>query len=298
MKITTRIITSALAAVMLVSGGALPAAAEGVAPVRESMAFSAVGGLATPKFTNVSKGRTHIRLTWKKVKGASGYKIYRKYQGRYELIETVKGGGVTSVRLGGFESRTRYSFKIRAYKKSGGRTTFSQYSPAKIVTTKFGKVTDEFRSSVFSLKYEPDKWEVHELYPDDDSPGAKKIDCEYIRSGKDDDDCLYNAETIISAVKLKKKDKNKSLKYFVKKICGEEAHYHVYYDVDYGRISGAKCAFLTEMDKEDDYPDVVIIVRDGYFYRYTISILEGFKDADDWYDQIFCLLNDVKLGSE
>ena len=90
---TKRAASALCAAVMALSMAGVPAAAESVS-TREPAAFSAVGGLAAPKFTGVTKGRHHIRFNWSKVSGASGYKIYRKFQGKFELIKTVKGASV------------------------------------------------------------------------------------------------------------------------------------------------------------------------------------------------------------
>ena len=281
---TKRAASALCAAVMALSMAGVPAAAESVS-TREPAAFSAVGGLAAPKFTGVTKGRHHIRFNWSKVSGASGYKIYRKFQGRFELIKTVKGGNVTSVRLGDFESRTRYTFKIRAYKKSGGKTTLSAYSPAKIATTKFGDVTDEFKCTAFSLKYEPEKWEVNRYYTDDCLRSPK------IRS-------RYALRASVYSKKLSATEKEKGLKYIVDQFCEEEAPYHEYYDVKYGVFSGRKCAFLTEMDEDDDYPDRIFLCKGNRFYRLTISIGSFSEEADDYYDQAICLLNDVYFGNK
>ena len=93
MKKTTRIITSALASVMLVSGGTLPAAAEVGTLGSESEGYAySIGGLATPKIVSTSRGRAHIKLRWSKVKGAFGYRIYRKTStGSYKWVRTVNG---------------------------------------------------------------------------------------------------------------------------------------------------------------------------------------------------------------
>lgn len=292
---TKRAASALCAAVMALSMAGVPAAAESVS-TREPAAFSAVGGLAAPKFTGVTKGRHHIRFNWSKVSGASGYKIYRKFQGKFELIKTVKGGNVTSVRLGDFESRTRYTFKIRAYKKSGGKTTLSAYSPAKVATTKFGDVTDEFKCTAFSLKYEPEKWKVRRFYTDDEQPGSVLIQCDCLRSPKIRSQ--YALRAAVYSKKLSATEKEKGLKYIVDQFCEEEAPYHDYYDVKYGVFSGRKCAFLTEMDEDDDYPDRIFLCKGNRFYELTIDIGSFSEEADDYYDQAICLLNDVYFGNK
>ena len=91
--------------------------------------------LSKPSFVrakNVSKKA--VKLEWKKLKGASGYQIYRGMakNGKYKLIKTTKGQGYS------FTDRTvtknkSYYYKIRAYRKVGNKTVRSPYSVIKMV---------------------------------------------------------------------------------------------------------------------------------------------------------------------
>ena len=76
-----------------------------------------------------------ITLSWKKVKGVTGYQIYKydKKSRKYKLCKTVKGETVTISKLA---KGTSYKFKIRAYKKDKVSTFYGNYSKALRVKTK------------------------------------------------------------------------------------------------------------------------------------------------------------------
>ena len=111
----TKIISAALAALMLTSGAIAPVSAAAETPPESAVGYS-VSALSKPVITKASKGRTHIKLTWKKVNGASGYRVYRKTRtGSYKWVKTVKGADNLTVLMDGFNSHTKYTFKVRAY---------------------------------------------------------------------------------------------------------------------------------------------------------------------------------------
>ena len=73
-----------------------------------------------------------VKLTWKKVKNATGYQVYvRKGSGAYKLQKSPKTNKAT---LSGLKSGNKYAIKIRAYRISKGKKTFGNYS--KIVSYK------------------------------------------------------------------------------------------------------------------------------------------------------------------
>ena len=100
-------------------------------------------------FTKVaSASYDKLRLSWEPMSGVDGYQIYRatsKY-GKYAKIATVKGASSATYTDTGRTCGTRYYYKLRAYKKIGGKTVSSKYStvlsayakPAKV------KVTDAY----------------------------------------------------------------------------------------------------------------------------------------------------------
>ena len=103
-------------------------------------------------FTKVtSASYDKLRLSWEPMSGVDGYQIYRatSKSGKYAKIATVKGASNATYTNTGRTCGTRYYYKLRAYKKIGGKTVYSKYSailsayakPAKV------KVTDAYASS-------------------------------------------------------------------------------------------------------------------------------------------------------
>ena len=92
-----------------------------------------------------------LRLSWEPLSGVDGYQIYRatSKSGKYAKIATVKGASSATYTDTGRTCGTRYYYKLRAYKKIGGKTVYSKYSailsayakPAKV------KVTDAYAPS-------------------------------------------------------------------------------------------------------------------------------------------------------
>ncbi len=103
-------------------------------------------------FTKVaSASYDKLRLSWEPMSGVDGYQIYRatSKSGKYAKIATVKGASSATYTDAGRTCGTRYYYKLRAYKKIGGKTVYSKYSaiqsayakPAKV------KVTDAYAPS-------------------------------------------------------------------------------------------------------------------------------------------------------
>ena len=100
-------------------------------------------------FTKVaSASYDKLRLSWEPLSGVDGYQIYRatSKSGKYAKIATVKDASSATYTDTGRTCGTRYYYKLRAYKKIGGKTVYSKYSailsayakPAKV------KVTDAY----------------------------------------------------------------------------------------------------------------------------------------------------------
>lgn len=89
-----------------------------------------------------SSSYSKIKLTWDKTEGASGYKVYRatSKNGKYKLIKTVKGSDTTTYTNTGRTTGKTYYYKIRAYKVSGGKTTYSKYSAVRSAYARPNKV--------------------------------------------------------------------------------------------------------------------------------------------------------------
>ena len=81
------------------------------------------------------RGKRKNKLSWKKVKGASGYELYVKYPGQnnFELAVT-KGAKIKSVTHKGLTKKKKYKYKLRAYVQVG---TVRSYGPfSKTLTAK------------------------------------------------------------------------------------------------------------------------------------------------------------------
>ncbi len=81
----------------------------------------------------IKKGAT---LSWNKVKGATGYVIYRydTDKKKYVKVKTVKGKSSATVKK--LSANKKYKFTVRAYKVKAGTRFYSKYSKAKTVKVK------------------------------------------------------------------------------------------------------------------------------------------------------------------
>lgn len=79
-----------------------------------------------------------VRITWKRVKGANGYELYRstKKNGKYSKIKTVKKSGTVKYTDSRIKKKKQYYYKIRAYKKVNGKKYYSLFSDRKGIKIK------------------------------------------------------------------------------------------------------------------------------------------------------------------
>lgn len=85
---------------------------------------------AKPTVTLNSSKAKQIKVSWKKVSGASGYEIYRatSKNGKYKKVTTVKKGSTTSYTNKKLTSKKTYYYKVRAYRTVKGKKVYSSYS--------------------------------------------------------------------------------------------------------------------------------------------------------------------------
>ena len=86
--------------------------------------------LAKPTLVKVtSVGYNSVKLTWKMVKGANGYVIYRKTgSGSYKKIAKVSKNTTTTYTDKSLKCGTVYTYTVAAYKTQDGRTTTGAYN--------------------------------------------------------------------------------------------------------------------------------------------------------------------------
>jgi len=79
------------------------------------------------KLTNSSA--TSLKISWSKVKNASGYEIYRaaSKSGTYKKIKTITSGTATSYTNVKLTNNKTYYYKIRAYKTVSGNKKYGSY---------------------------------------------------------------------------------------------------------------------------------------------------------------------------
>ena len=80
-------------------------------------------------------GSKSFKVKWKKVSGASGYKVSYKL-GKKTKNKTVKSGKKVSLKVKKLTSGKTYTVKVRAWKKVNGKKYYGKWSKAKKVTVK------------------------------------------------------------------------------------------------------------------------------------------------------------------
>lgn len=100
--------------------------------------ITAPGKVSLTSAKQKSKTSKKVVLKWKKVKDATGYKVYMKTgkNGKYKLVKTLKKNNKVSYTTGKLKSKKTYYFKVRAYKTASGKTANGKYSKVKKVTVK------------------------------------------------------------------------------------------------------------------------------------------------------------------
>lgn len=74
-----------------------------------------------------------VKLTWKKA-NADGYEIYMKTgSGKYKKVKTIKKAATTTYTVKKLKKNKKYSFKVRAYNKSGSEKKYGKYSAVKSI---------------------------------------------------------------------------------------------------------------------------------------------------------------------
>lgn len=114
-----------MAAILMGTGAVVPAAENmGIfsqtAIVAEAASVGKVTGLKSKTLSN-----SEIQLNWSKVKGASGYTVYMRKNGKYNKLGDCKGTSYTVKKL---PNATRENFKVRAYKTVKGKKVYGEYS--------------------------------------------------------------------------------------------------------------------------------------------------------------------------
>lgn len=97
---------------------------------------TSVNALAKPVVSAQKRTKTTVMLTFKKIKGADSYIIYRSKtkSGKYKKIATTSSG---KYKVKNLKANSRYYFKVAAVKKKTGKVVSKRYSkPVKVAKYK------------------------------------------------------------------------------------------------------------------------------------------------------------------
>lgn len=96
-----------------------------------AVSFAASKNPAATKKISTSVTATSIKLTWSKVSGASGYRVYQYKDKKWVAIKSETTSNTYTIKS--LKPATSYKFAVKTYKKSGGKT---YWSDSKKITVK------------------------------------------------------------------------------------------------------------------------------------------------------------------
>ena len=108
-----------------------------------------------PTFTARAISKTSVRLTWGKIKGISGYYIYR-YNPKtkiYELVKNIKSNTTKSWVDRGLLTGKKYSYKMRAYYKLDDKEYISKLSNKKAAKPRANRYFVSGKPGFYTAKY-------------------------------------------------------------------------------------------------------------------------------------------------
>ncbi len=79
-----------------------------------------------------------VTISWKKVEGACGYRVYKRdsVTKKYVKIKTIKSGDTLKYKDSGLEANTEQLYKVKAYTKLDGKTVWGKASKVKKTVTR------------------------------------------------------------------------------------------------------------------------------------------------------------------
>ncbi|MDE5604776.1 MAG: fibronectin type III domain-containing protein [Eubacterium sp.] len=100
-----------------------------------------------------SRKTTSLKLSWKKVGGASGYQIQQKKSGKWKTIKNTTSNAYTVSKL---KAGTSYQFRVRTYKTISGKKYYGSWvtltTPTKPATVTLSSVKSK-KSKQFTAKW-------------------------------------------------------------------------------------------------------------------------------------------------
>ena len=97
--------------------------------------FTTATNPAKPKKRHyTAKTKASVTVEWDSVPGANYYRMYKKVNGKFKQIATVKGNNNTSFTFGGLTPATKNPFKIAAVFRVGGVSISGATVDIKVLT--------------------------------------------------------------------------------------------------------------------------------------------------------------------
>lgn len=138
--------------------------------------------LSTVKISSAKcASETTAKLVWKKITGAQGYEIYKSEtkNGTYAYAGKVSSGGKVSYTAKKLKPGVAYYFKVKAFRKSGSKKYYGDFSAAKKETFTDGqRLYQLFPEGVPTTKAEMEQYLVTITVPIKDVngvPGTKQL---------------------------------------------------------------------------------------------------------------------------
>ena len=270
-----RIIAATAAVVMLAFCGTVTSFAETPAQTETvcNVSFQSATGLARPAIKIYPVWDNDLCISWSKVKGAGGYKVYQKKSSGWKCIKVLKGAKQHECWIADLKPHTKYTFRVRAYKKKNGKTIYSKYSAAKSVTTKYGTGNGIYNGRFFKAKYDKELWavgsEAYDFYTDDGIYGYFSFGyiptAEETYEGDGFYETYYPTYGKVYAKKIDRYYPNRTLEELVEeqleRLDVEENNNT--YDVTYEKRFGTRCAVLVDTEDKEQETGWMLAVKEG-----------------------------------
>ena len=262
-------------------------------PQQSTTLVSSSAELTKPVINKVSKSSSYVKLSWSKVKGASGYILYRKTNKGWSKIKTIRGENNHSYKIEGLNSRTKYSFILRAFQKYGEKNRYGKFSKPVTLKTKYGLGANNYTQKYLSVNINRNIWDAKEDYPF----FGKGISFGYnkTRNYINEDWIEYMAGGSVSAEKINKERRSMTLEDFVDQFIEDQKsmRYPVNYSVKYRKKYGTRCAFLTRQ-KSDNTSIRIMAYKNGYLYSIYYYYPKAEKNI--YRAKILKVVNSVKFS--
>ena len=100
--------------------------------------YTASTKCSKPSIIVTSPKTKNIKVSWKKINGADGYRVYRatNKNGTYSLDKTIINGSTLSYTNTGLIKGKTYYYKVKAYKIVNNKKIYSDYSSVKYIKCK------------------------------------------------------------------------------------------------------------------------------------------------------------------